>query len=148
MGAAKSVKLAALIDRGVSELFHTYDMGDDWQHTITLETVGPGEHDVKYPRFVEGQRRCPPEDIGSLAGYEIFLDAMANPAHEEHDGLREWYGGPCNADDIDERFTRRAVAAMPVRSPTRIALPDNKAVYRPRLRWSKVHAAAKAAPNL
>ncbi|HJO63795.1 MAG TPA: hypothetical protein QF469_00495, partial [Sphingomonas sanguinis] len=36
-------------------------------------------------------------------------------SHEEHDRLREWYGGPYNADDIDERFTRRAVAAIAIR---------------------------------
>jgi len=112
MVAAKNVKLAALIDGGVSELIYTYDMGDDWRHTITFEAVGPGEPDVKYPRFVEGQRRCPPEDVGGLPGYEMFLDAMANPANEEHDRLREWYGGPYNADDIDEPLARRAVAAI------------------------------------
>ncbi|WP_241212749.1 plasmid pRiA4b ORF-3 family protein [Sphingomonas sp. ABOLG] len=36
------MKLAALVDRGVRELAYTYDMGDDWRHTITIETVGPG----------------------------------------------------------------------------------------------------------
>jgi len=25
-------------------------MGDDWRRTITVETVSPGEPDVKYPR--------------------------------------------------------------------------------------------------
>ncbi len=115
MTAAKNVKLAALIDKGVRELVYTYDMGDDWRHTITIETVGPGELDVKYPRFVDGARRCPPEDVGGLPGFEMFLDAMADPGHEEHDRLREWYGGPYNADDIDERFTRRAVAAIAIR---------------------------------
>ncbi len=40
---------------------------------------------------------------------------MADPSHEEHEHLREWYGGPYNADDIDERFTRRAVAAIAIR---------------------------------
>ena len=90
-------------------------MGDDWRHTITIETVGPGEPDVKYPCFVDGERRCPPEDVGGLPGFEMFLDAMADPGHEEHDRLREWYGGPYNADDIDERFTRRAVAAIAIR---------------------------------
>jgi len=88
-------------------------MRDDWRHTVTLETVGPGEHDVKYLRFVESQRRCPPEDLGGLPRYEIFLDTMANPEHEEHDRLREWYGGPYNADDIDERFTRRPSPPSP-----------------------------------
>ncbi len=52
MAAAKNVKLAALFDRGVREIVYTYDMGDDWRHTITLETVGAGEPDVKYPRFI------------------------------------------------------------------------------------------------
>lgn len=83
--AAKNVKLAALIDRGSREFLYTYDMGDDWRHTITVETVGPGEPEVKYPRFVAGEQRCPPEDVGGLPGFELFLDAMAEPAHEDHD---------------------------------------------------------------
>lgn len=112
---AKNVKLAALIDRGSREFLYTYDMGDDWRHTITVETVGPGEPKVKYPRFVAGEQRCPPEDVGGLPGFELFLDAMAEPAHEDHDRLRDWYGGPYNAEDIDERFTRRAVAAIAIR---------------------------------
>nr|WP_241212621.1 plasmid pRiA4b ORF-3 family protein [Sphingomonas sp. ABOLG] len=76
---------------------------------------GPGEPDVKYPRFVAGERRCPPEDVGCLPGYEMFLKAMGDPTHEEHDRLRDWYGGPYNPDDIDERFTRHAVAAIAIR---------------------------------
>ncbi len=40
----------------------------------------------------------------------MFLTSMSNPAHEEHDRLRDWYGGRYNPDDIGERFTRRAVA--------------------------------------
>ncbi|PVX28906.1 plasmid pRiA4b ORF-3 family protein [Sphingomonas pokkalii] len=112
MAAARNVKLAALLDRGVRELLYTYDMGDDWRHTITIESIGPGEPDQQYPRFVDGERRCPPEDVGGLPGFEMFLDAMADPSHEEHHRLREWYGGPYNPDDIDERFTRRALAAI------------------------------------
>jgi len=114
MTAARNGKLATLIDRGVRELVYTYDRGDDWRHTITVETVGHGEPDVKYPRFIDGERRCPPEDVGGLPGFEMFLDAMADPGHQEHDRLREWYGAPYNVDDIDERFTRRAVAAIAI----------------------------------
>lgn len=115
MAAAKNVKLAALIDRGVSQLLYTYDIGDDWRHTITIETVGPGECGVKYPRFVEGERRCPPEDVGGFPGFELFLTAMANSKHGDHDRLHEWYGGPFNYDDMDERFARRAFAAIAIR---------------------------------
>jgi hypothetical protein len=29
--------------------------------------------------------------------------------------LRNWYGDPYNPNDVDERFTRRAVAAITIR---------------------------------
>jgi hypothetical protein len=129
MADAKNVKLANLIDRGVRELVYTYDMGDDWRHTVTVETVGPGEPDVKYPRFIEGERRCPPEDVGGLPGFELFLDAMTAPTHDDHDRLRDWYGGPYNRDDIDERFTRRAIA-ISAKLPPRRAGHNSRIVLR------------------
>jgi len=112
--AAKNVKLATLIDRSVRNLVYTDDVGDDWRHTVTVETVGPGEPDLKYPRFVAGERRCPPEDVGALPGFEMFLNAVTDPAHEDHHRLRDWYDSPYNAEDIDERFTRRAAAAIAI----------------------------------
>ncbi|WP_426256088.1 plasmid pRiA4b ORF-3 family protein [Sphingomonas sp. DC2300-3] len=114
MTAAKNVKLAALIDRGVRGLVHTYDMGDDWRHTITIES-----RPRRTRRQISALRRwgtaLPPEDVGGLPGFEMFLDAMADPSHEDHDPLREWYGTPYNAEDIHEPFTRRAVTAIAIR---------------------------------
>ncbi|WP_121904577.1 IS1096 element passenger TnpR family protein [Sphingomonas sp. PP-CE-3A-406] len=52
---------------------YTYDMGDDWRHTVVVEAVELDEHEIKYPCFVTGERRCPPEDIGGLPGFERFL---------------------------------------------------------------------------
>lgn len=40
--AAKTVKLKTLIDRGIRQLDYTYDMGDDWHHTVVIEAIGPG----------------------------------------------------------------------------------------------------------
>ena len=113
--SAKNVKLAALIDRGIGEFRYTYDMGDDWRHTIAVKGVGPGEPNVKYPCFVDGERRCPPEDVGGPPGFELFLDTMADPAHEDHRRLRDWHGGSYNPEDIDERAIRRALAAIALR---------------------------------
>lgn len=87
MTAAKNVKLTAVVDQGARKLVYTYDVGDDWRHAIIVEMAGPGEPDVKFPRFVEGQRHCPPEDVGGLPSFEPFLDAIANPAYEELDRL-------------------------------------------------------------
>ena len=115
LAAARNVKLGALIERGVRQLTYTYDMGDDWRHTITVEAVGPAELDAKYPRFVAGERRSPPEDVGGFPGFELFLDAMGDPGHEEHQRLGEWYGGSFDPEDIDELATKRAVAAIAIR---------------------------------
>jgi hypothetical protein len=115
IAAARNVKLCTLIDRDVCQLIYTYDMGDDWQHTIVIEAVGPGEQDAIYPRFVAGERRCPPEDVGGVAGFELFCEAMSDPSHEEHQQLREWYGGPFNLDDTDELAAKGAVASIAIR---------------------------------
>ncbi len=115
LAAAKNVKLGILIDRGVREITYTYDMGDNWEHSIAVEAVLPGETDTKYPRFIDGARRCPPEDVGGVPGYQNFLEAIADPDHEEHGELRQWYGGPYDPDDIDELITKRRVAAIAIR---------------------------------
>jgi hypothetical protein len=90
-------------------------LGNYWRHTVTVETIGPGEPDVKFPHFVDTERRWPPENVGSLPGFEMFLDAVTSPDHGDHDRLRDWYGGPYNSEDIDERFTRRAVVVIAIR---------------------------------
>lgn len=115
LAAARNVKLGTLIERGVRELTYTYDMGDNWEHRVIVEAVRPGDVDTKYPRFIDGARRCPPEDIGAMPGYDNFLDAMADPNHEEHANVLEWYGGPYDPDDIDELITKRRVTAIAIR---------------------------------
>lgn len=112
LAAAKNVKLGALVDRGVREITYTYDMGDDWRHRIVVEEIGPADAGIRYPRFVAGGRRCPPEDVGGLPGFELFLDAMGDPEHEEHSRLVEWYGGPFDPGDIDEPVAKHAVAKV------------------------------------
>jgi Plasmid pRiA4b ORF-3-like protein len=91
--AAKNVKLKTLIDRGVRQLDYTYAMGDNWHHSIVIEAIGPGQPDTKYPRYIDGARRGPPEDCGGTPGLENFLEAIANPKHPDHAELIEWYAG-------------------------------------------------------
>ena len=114
--AAKNTKLMTLIDRGTRQLDYTYDMGDNWHHTIVIEAVGPGQPDTKYPRYIDGARRCPPEDSGGTPGFENFLDAIADPKHDDHAELIEWYagcyGGTYHPETIDELVTKRRVAAI------------------------------------
>ncbi len=119
LSAAKNIKLKTLIERGVGQIDYTYDMGDNWHHTIVIEAVEPGQPDTKYPRYIDGARRGPPEDCGGAPGFENFLDAIANPKHDDHAELIEWYDacydGSYNPDSIDELVTKRRVAAIAIR---------------------------------
>lgn len=71
---------------------YEYDFGDDWQHEIVLEKVLAPEPDAQYPRCLDGARACPPEDCGGLWGFADFVQAMADPNHESHDEMKEWFG--------------------------------------------------------
>lgn len=84
---AKSIRLGALIQRGVREFIYVYDFGDNWRRGITVLDLRQGDAGVDYPHFVAGARRAPPEDVGSISGIEKFLEAMADPEHEEHERM-------------------------------------------------------------
>jgi hypothetical protein len=114
--AAKNTKLKTLIDRGIRQVLYTYDMGDSWEHIVTVEAVLAVEPGSKYPRYVEGERRAPPEDCGGIPGFEAFLEAIANPKHPEHNEMTKWYRGcygkAFNPDAIDEREAKLRIGTI------------------------------------
>lgn len=71
---------------------YLYDFGDHWEHEVLFEGCVKATKGQKYPLCVEGERACPPEDVGGVYGYEDFLDIMADPDHEQHDEMMEWRG--------------------------------------------------------
>lgn len=114
--AAKNTKLKTLLERGVREFLYTYDMGDNWEHIVTVEEVRDGEPGSKYPRYVEGKRPAPPEDCGGTPGFKAFLKALADPKHPEHEEVTEWhqgcYGKAYNPEAIDERDAKLRIGAI------------------------------------
>jgi hypothetical protein len=100
MRDARNIRLGAILARGDTRFTYTYDFGDDWRHTVMVEEVVAADPMVDYPRFVDGARRAPPEDVGGLPGFEEFLDAMADPKHPEHHSVMTWYGRPFDPTDI------------------------------------------------
>ena len=101
-----SIRLKTVVERGENRFLYLYDFGDDWRHDVIVEEVRDGEGTVDYPAFVDGARRCPPEDIGGAGGFMDFLEAVLDSGHEEHRRMIEWYGGPFDPPDIDERTVR------------------------------------------
>jgi hypothetical protein len=94
---------------------YLYDFGDSWEHEVRLERILPKEKGVLYPRCFDGDRACPPEDVGGVFGYERFLDTINDPDDEEHESMLEWVGGIFDSeyfnaqevvfDDPDERWS-------------------------------------------
>jgi hypothetical protein len=71
---------------------YEYDFGDDWRHEIVFEGNPDVQPAVIYPTCLEGERRCPPEDVGGPGGYEEYLEAFADPSHENHKDFLKWRG--------------------------------------------------------
>ena len=68
-------------------IIYTYDLGDNWEHVIVLEKVIPESEGKTFPILLDGGLECPPEDIGGAPGFQHFLEALADPSHEEHEEL-------------------------------------------------------------
>jgi hypothetical protein len=79
-----------------------YDFDDDWQHRIIVGTIKPADGG-SYPRFLGGERRCPPEDCGGPPGYFEFMENIARKRGKKAKEALEWYGGRYDPDDIDEQ---------------------------------------------
>ena len=100
---AASTKLSTLLAKDTTEIGYVYDMGDNWQHRIIVETLKPAEPNTLYPQFLGGERRCPPEDCGGFPGYYEFLDNIASKQAKRRKAALDWYGAPYDPDDIDEQ---------------------------------------------
>lgn len=111
---AKKMTLEKLLDQTATRTIqYVYDFGDDWDHSIRIERVNEATQGVTYPRLLKATGACPPEDVGGAWGYEEFLEALADPDHEQHDDMVHWSGGDFDAKDVGadsiiERFDRLA----------------------------------------
>lgn len=81
---------------------YEYDFGDGWEHEVLFEGCLGAERGTRYPLCLEGERACPPEDVGGIYGYQEFLEAIADPKHEEHDSYLQW-GGPFDPEAFDAK---------------------------------------------
>ena len=79
------------------KFIYEYDFGDSWEHEVLVEEVLPPDPDFKHPVCLGGANACPPEDCGGSPGYAEFVDAMADPKHEQHEEMKEWVGGAWDA---------------------------------------------------
>jgi hypothetical protein len=100
----QGVTLKKLKLRKNDKIRYVYDFGDDWGHTIKIENVFTPEEEVITPVCLDGARNCPPEDCGSIPGYEDIIHAMKKPTTKAAKEFIEWLGEKYDAElfDCDE----------------------------------------------
>lgn len=91
-----------------AELFYRYDLGDDWQHRIVVESIEQSDEPLGVAYVAAGENACPPEDIGGTDEYERFLECLRkDPNSAACREMLEWTG-----QDFDPtRFDRQAANA-------------------------------------
>ena len=109
---ANTARLTRLRDTGITEFLYTYDMGDNWEHHIAVLDLFDVPAGSRLPVFLDGQWRTPPEDVGGAPGFEMFLEAINDPGHEEHDHLLDWYGKPFDPNDIERDIVKIQIARL------------------------------------
>ena len=114
---AKHATLGQLVEVEAKKFIYTYDFGDDWRHTVTVEAVTSADPALVYPRFIDGARRAPPEDVGGEPGFDHFLTVMADPGHPEHADLKRWHGGNFDPTNISETKILTRLAKIAKRKP-------------------------------
>jgi hypothetical protein len=101
---ATRITLADLRLETGSQLLYRYDFGDDWEHDLVVERflpMPPANGPDWTPRVLDGARAAPPEDAGGPHGYELFLAALNDPNHPEHEEYRQWVGPHYQPDSFD-----------------------------------------------
>jgi Plasmid pRiA4b ORF-3-like protein len=87
---------------------YEYDFGDGWEHEVLFEGCPKKESGKNYPLCLEGDRACPPEDVGGIVGFYEFLEALTDPKHERHEDFKEW-GGDFDPEKFDARQATKAM---------------------------------------
>jgi Plasmid pRiA4b ORF-3-like protein len=121
-------ELGTLIEAGIKRLTYTYDFGDNWEHTILVESVAAANPINSYPRFIDGANRAPPEDVGGIPGFEHFINVIANPPHPEHADIKRWYGRTFDPNDISKAEIATRIAKLAKRQK-----PKKSAAAKPTL---------------
>lgn len=91
---------------------YIYDFGDNWMHRIEFEGAYDKVANNQYPVCLDGQRNCPPEDVGSITGYTNFLKSLKNKRHPQHKINLRWIGGKFDPEQFDAatvKFSRASV---------------------------------------
>ena len=119
LDASKARLIDVLEDVGTKSLKYLYDFGDGWEHSVRIERITDAVPGIVYPRLIDAAGRCPPEDVGGPWGYREFLDAIADPNHQEHAERLQWIGRNFDPNGVDAEALAHAVHGRAKKSTRR-----------------------------
>ncbi|KAF0996587.1 plasmid pRiA4b ORF-3 family protein [Geobacillus sp. TFV-3] len=114
---ARRTTLEQWLKKEKQKFQYTYDFGDYWRHTITVEKIETLPKPLERATCLKGKRACPPEDCGGVYGYLELLESAANKdsladpeLRERLDWMYEMKGDDFdpNAFDVEEANKRLA----------------------------------------
>jgi hypothetical protein len=105
-----------------------------WEHLVEAKREIPLLPGEDAPILLAGERRYPPEDVGSLSGFEDFLRVMAETDHLGHEAMTTWYGGRST------RTTSTQIESKPAPQPLHAVASAAKLLDAPDQPQSPLHA--------
>ncbi|MGC5583791.1 plasmid pRiA4b ORF-3 family protein [Ornithinimicrobium sp. W1665] len=106
------VQLDQLLREPGDRLFYTYDFGDDWTHTLKLESVGPLDEEAPTAVCTGGRMAGPLEDCGGVTGHnELVAAHLAEPSLRGLDRERrewlppDWDPTEFSAEEVEQRLS-------------------------------------------
>lgn len=110
---SEKIKLCQLLGKENEKIDYLYDFGDCWKHEIKIEKILDFEKGNVYPLCIGGERNCPPEDSGSVEGYERLMKIRKNPKHKDYKWLiKEWLGEDYEPEYFDISKINRKLAKL------------------------------------
>jgi hypothetical protein len=92
---------------------YRHEFGFSWEHDILFEGCLLANQRACCPVCLDGERACPLEDVGGPHGYQVYLEAMADPDHEHHQEFMACRG-PYDAEKFDaQAVTKRMRRGLP-----------------------------------
>jgi hypothetical protein len=122
---AARTRLRDVLASGTTMINYIYDFGDNWEHSLVVSDVRSGDNSTAYPRFIGGERDCPPEDCGGISGFYEMIEARDDPTHPDHAEIIQWLEGydPEELDIPRIQIALRRIAARRNAAAKRIMNP-------------------------
>ena len=99
-------RLNDLVKKKGRKFSYLYDFGDNWLHYLTLEDNRYNIENLHGDIVcLDGERACPPEDVGGVMGYNDLCKVLNNPKHVDYESTRDWIG----KDFYFEKFNIQSV---------------------------------------